>query len=366
MNINPITITVRELVNGYEDDNEGGVRGYGGNLDIRPPYQREFVYTGKERDAVVETVYGEHPLNVMYWAKRSDGTFEIIDGQQRTISICQYVEGDFAIQVGHIPEVRAFHNLQQDEREKILNYKLMVYVCIGTDSERLKWFETINIAGAVLTKQELRNAVYHGSWVSDAKSYFSRPGCPAYAVGSKYLKGKVNRQHYLETAIRWINDGDIEGYMSEHQLDKKAVALWNHFRSVIDWVNATFTTYRKDTKGVDWGPLYNSFKDADLDPAFLESETKRLIMDDDVQRKAGIYPYLLDDDERHLSLRTFLPAMMTETFERQGRVCPLCKETFDIDEMEGDHIDPWTKGGKTTVDNCQMLCKPCNRRKGAT
>ena len=352
-------VTIGELAAGYSDNGEGGVVGYGGKLDVRPPYQREFIYGDAQRNAVIETVRQRFPLNVMYWAAREDGTFEIIDGQQRTVSICQYVSGAFSI------DGLAFHNLQDDEKEQILDYRLMVYTCTGTDSERLRWFETINIAGKVLTAQELRNAVYHGSWVSDAKAYFSRPGCPAYSIANKLLNGSAIRQDYLETAIKWINDGNVEDYMSRHQQDKSAVDLWNHFRSVVDWTNATFTTYRKEMKGVEWGSLYNQFKGEALDPAALEEETARLMMDDDVTRKSGVYPYLLTRDERHLNIRAFTPAMKREAFERQGGTCPICKGTFAISEMDGDHIEPWSGGGKTNTDNCQMLCKPCNRSKGA-
>src|SRR3990172_5937008 len=171
-------ITIKELAEDYQDNSEEGVSGYGGRLDIRPPYQREFIYKDKQRDAVIDTVTKEFPLNVMYWSVRADGNYEIIDGQQRTISICQYIEGDFSVNVGNFPEKRAFHNLQKDEKEKILNYPLTVYLCSGTDSEKLEWFKTINIAGEELTDQELRNAVYHGSWVSDAKRHFSKSNCP--------------------------------------------------------------------------------------------------------------------------------------------------------------------------------------------
>lgn len=349
-------ITVRELTEGYIDDNEGGVRGYGGNLDIRPPYQREFVYKERQRNAVIETVQHGFPLNVMYWADRGDGTFEIIDGQQRTISICLYVDGKFSI------DGLAFHNLQQDQKDGILDYALMVYICTGTDSEKLRWFETINIAGEELSKQELRNAVYHGPWVSDAKRYFIRP---AYTIGNKYLSGEADRQHYLETAIKWFNDGDVEGYMSQHQHDKSAVELWNYFNSVIAWVKATFPTDRKQMKGVDWGTLYNQFKDANLDPVAIDAETKRLMMDDDVTNKRGIYTYLLDRKERHLNIRAFSDAMKAEAFERQDGVCPHCKEIFEIGDMEGDHIKPWIEDGRTEAKNCQMLCRECNRRKSS-
>lgn len=353
-------ITVDELVDDYNDDGEGGVTGYGGKLDIRPRYQREFIYEDKQRDAVIDTIKKGFPLNVMYWAVRDDGTYEVIDGQQRTISIAQYVEGHFSF------EGRYFSNLQDDERQVILGYKLMVYHCTGTDSERLSWFRTINIAGEELTDQELRNAVYAGSWVSDAKRYFSRVGCAAYQIGSPYLKGSSIRQDYLETAISWVNNGNVEDYMGRHQHDPVAVDLWNYFQSVIAWIEALFTHRRPQMKGVDWGSLYNAYKGVNLDPADIEAETKRLIMDDDVERKAGIYPYILTRDEKHLNIRAFTPAMKQKAYERQDGICPHCNATFDISDMEGDHIDPWSKGGRTEEGNCQMLCRPCNRRKSST
>ena len=205
-------ISIRQLTEGYVDNAESGVKAFGGKLDVRPPYQREFVYNDKQRDAVIDTVTNGFPLNVMYWAVREDGTFEIIDGQQRTISICQYVNGDFAF------FFKYFYNLTKDEADKILDYELQIYICSGIESEKLKWFRTINIAGEKLTEQELRNAVYSGSWVSDAKRYFSKTNCAAYGLASKYLNGSPIRQDYLETAISWISrDVGIEIYMGKHQ-----------------------------------------------------------------------------------------------------------------------------------------------------
>ena len=257
-------ITVRDLVADYRDDGEGGVRGYGGELDIRPPFQREFVYKDKQRDAVIETINKGFPLNVMYWAVRQDGTYEVIDGQQRTISAAQYVERDYSL------DGRYFHNLQDDEQERILDYPLQVYVCEGSASEKLAWFRIINIAGEKLTGQELRNAVYAGPWVFEAKRHFSRKGaaCPAYAIGSRFVNGRAERQEYLETAIQWIKDEGqtVEEYMAAHQHDKTATALWSHFQSVINRVKAVFPNYRKPMKGVDWGGLYGQLKDESLDP----------------------------------------------------------------------------------------------------
>ena len=353
-------ITVRDLTKGYEDNNENGVRAYDGKLDVRPPFQREFVYKEKQRDAVIDTLTQGFPLNVMYWAVREDGTFEIIDGQQRTISICQYVNGDFAF------DFRYFHNLQQDEQDQILNYELQVYICSGTDSEKLKWFKTINIAGEELTDQELRNAVYAGPWVSDAKRYFSKNGCPAAKIGSDYLTGSAIRQDYLETAIDWISDGNIELYMSNHQHDVNAAPLWQFFQSVITWVDTTFrpTKERKKImKGVEWGILYKQYKDEVIDYNKVDEEVKRLILDDDVTKKTGIYPYILTRKEKHLSIRAFTDAQKLSAYEKQMGFCTDCGQHFELSQMEADHITPWRDGGRTIAENCQMLCRECNRRK---
>ena len=350
-------VTIEELSNGFADNEEQGVVAYGGNLDIRPPYQREFIYKDKQRDAVIASVRSEFPLNVMYWAVRGDGHYEVIDGQQRTLSICQYVNGDYSI------SGLAFHNLQDDQQRQILDYTLMIYFCSGTDSEKLDWFRTINIAGEEHTQQELRNAVYAGPWTADAKRYFSKTGCAAYGLASEYLRGTPIRQEYLETAIKWRSAGKIEEYMSKHQHDKNATPLWQYFQKVIGWVRATFPIYRREMKGVDWGDLYNQFKDEELDTDKLEKQIAALMQDDDVERKSGIYPYVLDGDERHLNIRAFSDNMKREAYEKQKGVCVKCKKKFQLEEMEGDHIKPWHEGGKTTAANCQMLCKDDNRRK---
>ena len=353
-------ITVRELTAGYQDNNENGVRAYGGRLDVRPPYQREFVYKEKQRDAVIDTLTQGFPLNVMYWAVRDDGTFEIIDGQQRTISICQYVNGDFAYMF------RYFHNLQPDEQKQILDYELQVYICSGSDSEKLKWFKTINIAGEELTEQELRNAVYAGSWVSDAKRYFSKNGAPAAKIGSDYLTGSAIRQDYLETAISWMSDGNIEVYMANHQHDASAAPLWQFFQAVITWIETSFRPNKerkKIMKGVDWGMLYKQFKDEVFDYQKIDEEVKRLILDDDVTKKTGIYHYILTRKEKYLSIRAFTDAQKLAAYERQGGICADCGKHFELSQMEADHITPWCDGGRTIADNCQMLCRECNRRK---
>jgi len=354
-------IPVRELVKGYVNDDEEGVTGYLGRLDIRPKYQREFVYKDKQRDKVIDTVRKGFPLNVMYWCKTGEDKYEVLDGQQRTISICEYIDNKYSI------DDKKFSNLQPDEKEQILNYELMVYFCEdGTDSEKLDWFEVINIAGVVLTKQELRNTVYTGTWLTDAKRSFSKTGCRAYAIGNKLVSGSPIRQEYLETALDWISNGQIRKYMSEHQDDHTANDLWIYFQSVITWVNGTFPKYRKEMKGIDWGNLHRRFGAADLnlDPKALETEVARLMIDDDVTNKKGIYAFVLDKDERHLNIRAFSEAMKRAAYEKQGGICKICGKYFAVEEMEGDHITPWSQGGKTDKDNCQMLCKACNREKG--
>ncbi|MBO4771612.1 MAG: HNH endonuclease, partial [Bacteroidales bacterium] len=295
-----------------------------------------------------------------YWATRDDGTYEIIDGQQRTVSICQYVNGDFAY------FFKYFYNLTKDEADKILDYNLQVYFCSGTDSEKLKWFKTINIAGKQLSEQELRNAVYSGSWVSDAKRYFSKNGAPATKIAKDYLSGDVNRQEYLEKAISWISDGNIEGYMAIHQHDANAASLWQFFNSVITWIETTFkpTKERKIImKGVDWGPLYKKFKDTLIDQKKVDAEVSQLLLDDDVTAKKGIYPYILTRKEKYLSIRAFSDAMKLAAYERQSGICANCGKHFEFKQMEGDHITPWHLGGRTIAENCKMLCITCNREK---
>ena len=347
-------ISVREICDGYKDSEEEGVFAFGGRLNVRPPYQREFVYDDKKRNAVIETVNKSFPLNVMYWAKNDDGTFEIIDGQQRTLSLCQYVDGVFSL------ENQFFQNLTETAKKRILDYKLMIYVCDGNDEEKLEWFRTINIAGEKLTDQELRNATYTGAWLTDAKRHFSKTNCAAFGLASKYMNGKTIRQDYLETALKWINNGEIEAYMARHQHCPNANELWLYFQSVIAWVQTVFPVYRKEMKGLDWGILFNRYGKAAYDSKTLESHIKELMEDDEVTNKKGIYEYLLSGEERKLNLRAFTDKMKREAYERQNGVCVKCGQRFEFDQMEGDHIIPWSKGGKTTAENCQMLCRRDN------
>ena len=364
MKIDRITIKVSDVVNGFSDNDEQGIVAYGGKLNVRPAYQREFVYNDKKRNAVIDTINKGFPLNVMYWAKNDDGTFEVLDGQQRTISFCQYVNGSFSI------NNRFFHNLTDDEKEKILNYDLDIYICDGSDKERLDWFRTINISGEKLTDQELLNINYTGEWLSDAKKKFSKTGCVAYKVGSKYVKGSTIRQEYLETALSWISNGNVADYMAKHQHDINANELWLYFNNVIEWVKTTFDekNYRKEMLGLNWGMLYNIYHNNTYNANELEAKIKALMEDDEVTEKKGVYEYVLsgcsEDLAKKLSKRIFSNSDKRTAYERQNGICPICGNHYEYNEMVGDHIVPWFRGGKTILDNLQMVCSKCNTGKG--
>ena len=350
-------IPIREITKGYVDHDEEGVFGYDGKLNIRPAYQREFVYPEKPRNEVINTVRKGFPLNVMYWVVSPDGSYELLDGQQRTISICQYVAGDYSINEQY------FYTLPKDQQEQILDYKLMIYICDGEDSEKLDWFKIVNIAGEKLTEQELRNSIYTGTWLSDAKRYFSKTSCPAYQIGNKYLNGSAIRQDYLQKVLEWKSEGQITQYMADHQFDENASELRQYFQAVINWVQMLFPSYRKEMKGLDWGEWYNRYKEEFFDAQKLDQQIRNLMEDEEVENKKGIYPYLLTWDEKYLNLRAFSDKIKREIYEKQAGICIQCGKHFEISEMEADHVDPWSQAGKTIAANCQMLCRPCNRRK---
>lgn len=370
MTIKQIEVTVGEIVNGYVNDDERGVRGYGGLLDIRPPYQREFIYNDKEQQAVIDTGLHGYPLNVMYWVRRGDDAdcpYEVMDGQQRTLSLCEYVAGKFSF------ELRNFFNQPDDVRRRILYYRLTVYVCEGEASEKLAWFKTINIAGKPLNDQEINNAVYAGPFVSDAKRHFSKSGCGAYRLGKDMVAGSPLRQDFLKKALEWMADHETRcgvkqtavGYMADHQHDPNANNLWTYFQTVLNWALTNFDIkkFKRIMKGVDWALLYDGYGGSTLDVDAIK-RIAALMMDGDVQRPSGIIPYVLTGDERHLDLRAFPEDVKYAVWERQHHRCALCHKEFDYEGMEGDHITPWREGGRTVVENCQMLCRECNRRKG--
>ncbi len=364
MKIELHNITIKDLFKGYVNNDENGVYAYDGKLNIRPPFQREFIYSDDQQKKVIDTVIKKFPLNSMYWIKGEDGNYELMDGQQRTMSICQYLNGDFTVNVDGFP--KGFLNLTTKEREEIQKYTLTVYICEGTEKEKTEWFETVNIAGETLTNQELNNAIYRGTWVTDAKRYFSKTSGPCDGKYSKYLKGSVKRQDYLETVLKWISDAEnksIREYMSEHQNDANASELWQYMQSVMNWVEMLFPKYDKSMKGLDWGFFYNKYKNNKYNAADLQAQIDILEDDDDVTKRSGIYGFLITGDESYLQLRQFDDKLKRKVYKKQKGICKICKKHFELSEMEADHITPWSQGGHTTEENCQMLCRKCNRHK---
>ena len=368
MKIEQKQVLVRELCKNYSDDGEGGVFGYNNRLTIRPAYQREFIYDAKQRAEVMRSVIKGFPLNVMYWSKSGDDLYEMLDGQQRSISIAQYVNNDFSL------EGRFFHNLTDDEKEAIYNYPLFVFVCDGTAAEKIEWFKVINIAGERLLPQELLNAVYTGPWLSDARRYFSKTNCVAYQKAKDYFTAKLLRQELLAKVLGWIADRDGlpdgQEYMAVHQHDKDANELWLYFCEVMDWAMRLFPlggVQQKLVKSQEWGLLYNQYKGRSYNTNELGEEIHRLMLDDDVTKKQGIIPYVLSDktptDEKHLSIRAFTESQKMQAYEKQKGICKHCGLHFSYENMQGDHVIPWSQGGHTTIDNLQMLCRNCNGSK---
>lgn len=373
MKIEQHEIKIRELINDYEDLDENGVTGYGGKLNIRPKYQREMIYKAEQKEEVIRSILKGYPINVMYWmvGKDENGNelYELLDGQQRTLSICQYVDGLFSVELNGKPMF--FHNLDQTEQDTILDYPLTIYWCEGTDTERLEWFKIINTAGEKLTDQEVRNAVYAGPWVTAAKKLFSKSNCYCYNLAGNYIKGDPIRQTMFETVLKWASaaeDKSIEQYMAEHQNDKDAAKLKKYITDIVDWIEEIFPDYNSKMKGLPWGIYYNAYKTRKYDSKHTAKRVKELFSDDEITKYSGIYEFILSGEKKTqvLSLREFDEPTKRKQYAKQKGVCPMCGNSYKYEEMHGDHIVPWIKGGTTTEDNCQMLCAKCNLQKKAT
>lgn len=376
MKITEMKVPVGEIIKGYhEDATTSRVVGWGGKLDIRPEYQREYVYGEQARDAVINTILQGFPLNTMYFVRRPDDTYEVLDGQQRLISICRYAQNQFSVKIpsktlpGKFDNVNR-PNLYDEQVQAFEGYELCIYVCEGTEKEKIDWFQVINIAGMPLERQEILNAVLHSQWLTDAKSAFSRRNCAANKHFGKYLSGDYIRQKFLETAFRWAADAEgitgrdaVQQYMQKHRGDQNANDLWKYFEDIFRWVQDVFGKYDKSMKGVEWGLLYNHHKDDHLDPAEIQAKVKDLLGDFEVQKKSGIYEFILAGDPRVLNLRTFDESDKITMYHRQGGRCAMCDLPFDLKDMQGDHIIPWSRGGRTTLENGQMLCRTCNLKK---
>ena len=388
-------LTVKELTRGYVENTSTGERTtMNGLLNITPPYQREFVYEQPRRDAVITTILEGCPLNVIYLAKLDDGKLEVIDGQQRITSICKFVKDGFSIDVtmdidGN--KRRTGYTDLQAAQEAFDNYELMAFVCEGDNVSKMKWFRRINIAGVKLTEQELRNANYHGSWVTDAKKYFSRTNGLAMdtVIGKQRYKDYVDakagdksedvksiaRQYLLEKVLGWACDADdenrplltkkakfdIDEYMGKHYRDEDAKALWRYYDDVITWVSRTFPTYRKLMQGVEWGLLYNRFKN--VDKTGLDEKVNEILETEEISNEKYVYEAVLSGNMNLLQARAFPEAERKRKYKEQDGICPICGKKFTFEDMAGDHIVPWSKGGKTVYENLQMLCKACNSGK---
>lgn len=360
-------ITVRELADRFVDRGDKGVVGYGGALDIRPPYQREFLYNPQQQNSVIESIAGNFPLGIMYWTDRGDGNFEVLDGQQRTISICHFVTGVTSIKRDGKSYYFDPHNYEKEKsfQDQILDYSLLVYTCKGEDSDLMRWFERINIAGIQLTTQEIRNAVYHGPFVTEMKRHFTAPGSEEF---NNYMKGQRPRQGFVETGIEWFMEPDsgVEDFMGQNRgSGERAKEIYDYAKAAIDWAHTVFgKEYHDSMKDVDWGGLYRDHGKKSLN---FVKQTKKLREDLSVTNPRGIYPYLLSSEPnraKHLNVRYFSEKVRQAALKAQDGKCAYCGKSGTLKTLDADHVTAWSKGGPTDAENCQMLCKPCNLEKG--
>ena len=378
------TYTVQDICNGFVyNELEGkGLFGLGGKLTIQPEYQRNYIYAdGKKDVAVIQSILKGYPLGLIYFNKVADDKFEVLDGQQRITSIGRFVTGKFAIQDDNGME-QHFSGLPQDKQSKILNTELLVYACQGTESEIKEWFKTINIAGVPLNDQELLNAVYSGPFVTMAKAEFSNSQNANVQMWSAYINGSVNRQDYLATALDWVSNGHISDYMSQHRYDDNINELKTYFTSVIDWASSVFTDVTNEMRGLEWGRLYEQYHQNAYNPVDVSTKLHQLYADPSVTNRKGICEYILGGcvDTKLLNIRIFSDVDKQAAYEQQTQAaqqqgvsnCPLCAigndnnhtRIWKLSEMDADHVTAWSRGGSTSLDNCQMLCKTHNRAKG--
>lgn len=377
--------TVGDICQGFLfDRNEGkGLFGLNGKLIIQPEYQRNYIYGDGKRDvAVVESLLKGYPLGLIYFVKNSDEMYEVLDGQQRITSFARYVNNSWPFAVELFGKPRYFDSLDDDLRKRIINTKLTIYVCEGKPSEIQEWFETINIAGVPLVRQELRNAAYHGPFVTMAREVFSNTGNANMNRWQTYVKGDPKRQAVLEAALDWVSEGKIDDYMAQHRYDTNINELKNHFDTVVDWVDSVFEYTGSEMCGLEWGRLYRWFHKNAYSKDKVAKRVNTLLDDSQVSDKRGIFEYVLggESDTRLLNIRVFdkkttkaVYRKQTAEAEAQGvSNCPLCaighdanaKRIYKETEMDADHVAAWSKGGATDETNCQMLCKTHNRAKG--
>ena len=378
-------ITVADICDGFVyNELEGkGLFGLGGRLVIQPEYQRNYFYQekgGKREQAVIHSLLRGYPIGLLYFNKVGDDRYEVLDGQQRITSIGRFVTNKFAIMVDGNPKI--FDSLPADQKARLLDTKLLIYICEGTESEIKEWFQTINIAGVPLNEQELLNAIYSGPFVTLARAEFSNSQNANLHKWRAYIKGNVNRQDFLACALDWVSKGNISDYMSKHRYDDNIDELKTYFNSVIDWVATVFRDVYPEMQGLEWGRLYEQYHRTPYDPDAVAEQVRRLYDDPYVRNKRGIFEYVLGgcQDPRLLEVRVFDEAVKRAVYAAQTQHaqaagvsnCPLCavghdakrSQIYEYKEMEADHVTAWSKGGASTPENCQMLCKTHNRAKG--
>lgn len=377
--------TVEDICDGfvYDKNEEKGLFGFDGKLIIQPEYQRNYIYgDGKKDVAVVTSLLKKYPLGLMYFVLNADGKYEVLDGQQRITSFARFVNNSWPFAVEWNGKTRYFASLDQDDKDAILKTKLTIYVCEGTPSEIQSWFETINIAGVPLVAQELRNAAYHGPFVTLARKEFSNPANSNMNRWKTYIKGDPKRQAILETALSWVGKGDIDGYMAKHRMDTNINELKNYFSTVLDWVDSLFDYTGSEMCGQDWGRLYDTYHGNAYSKATITSRVSALLEDPQITNRRGIFEYILggEKDCSLLNVRVFDEKIKQLAYNTQTNAakakgisnCPLCalgndnnaKRIYKIKEMDADHVTAWSNGGATDLSNCKMLCITHNRAKG--
>lgn len=377
-------ITVEEICKGFHyNELEGkGLYGLSGKLTIQPEYQRNYIYAdGKKDVAVIDSVLKGYPIGLIYFNKVGDDKFEVLDGQQRITSLGRFVEGVLSIiDESGIPQ--DINSIANDKREKILKTRLLIYICEGTESEIKEWFRTINIAGVPLKPQELLNAVFSGPFVTKAKEEFSNSQNAHIQMWSHFINGTANRQDFLERALDWVSKGNISDYMKQHRRDDNITELKTYFNAVLGWVNSVFPTPYEKMKGLEWGRLYETYHKQPYNPQKVDERVAELLDDPQVENNSGVFEYVLggEQDTKLLNVRVFdekikrqVYKLQTDDAEMKGiSNCPYCAigheatktRIWKLSEMDADHVSAWSKGGATTIENCQMLCKTHNRAKG--
>jgi len=379
-----VDITVKDICDGFVYNQlEGkGLFGLSGKLTIQPEYQRNYIYADGKRDvAVIESILKGYPLGLIYFNKIDDNNLEVLDGQQRITSFGRFVTNKLAIKDENGME-QYFDSIAADKQAKILDAKLLIYECEGTESEIKEWFKTINIAGVPLNEQELLNAVYSGPFVTLGKEEFSNSQNANIQKWSAYVSGSADRQKFLERAFDWVSKGNIGDYMSQHRFDTNITELKNYFTSVIDWVSTVFIDVESEMQGIEWGRLYETYRKQPYNSKTVSEEVKKLYSDPYIKSRKGVFEYILggSTDTKLLEVRVFdeatkksTCAIQTAEAEKKGiSNCPLCAignnsnktRIYKLKEMDADHVTAWSKGGKTDSSNCEMLCKTHNRAKG--